>query len=67
MGEGSPAALMTVATPAPSSFAIRLQEKPAFGMVLQEIRRKRGLSQEQLTFEAGVHRTHISQLEHGSL
>jgi transcriptional regulator with XRE-family HTH domain len=37
----------------------------AFGIVLQQVRRKRGLSQEQLAFEAGVHRTYISQLERG--
>ncbi|MFH1147524.1 MAG: helix-turn-helix transcriptional regulator [Pseudomonadota bacterium] len=37
----------------------------AFGEVLQEIRQERGLSQEQLGFESGYHRTYISLLERG--
>ncbi len=37
----------------------------AFGEVLQEIRRERGLSQEQLGFESGYHRTYVSLLERG--
>jgi len=37
----------------------------AFGQVLQEIRLQRGLSQEQLGFESGYHRTYISLLERG--
>ena len=37
----------------------------AFGRVLREIRQKRGLSQEQLGFESGYHRTYISLLERG--
>lgn len=36
-----------------------------FGQVLQEIRQKRGLSQEQLGFESGYHRTYISLIERG--
>ena len=35
------------------------------GQILQEIRQERGLSQEQLGFESGYHRTYISLLERG--
>ena len=37
----------------------------AFGQVLREALRARQLSQEQLGFEAGYHRTYISFLERG--
>lgn len=37
----------------------------AFGRVIQELRRERGLSQEQLGFESDLHRTYISLLERG--
>lgn len=37
----------------------------AFGRVLQEIRQERGISQEELGFESGYHRTYISLLERG--
>ena len=36
-----------------------------FGQVLQQLRHKRGLSQEELGFESNYHRTYISQLERG--
>jgi DNA-binding XRE family transcriptional regulator len=36
-----------------------------FGKVLQEIRQKKGISQESLGFESGYHRTYISILERG--
>jgi len=39
----------------------------AFGRALQEIRKERGLSQEQLGFESGYHRTYISLLERGMM
>lgn len=37
----------------------------AFGSVLSELRRRAKMSQEELAFSAGVHRTYISQLERG--
>lgn len=36
-----------------------------FGEVLQELRRNRGLSQEEFGFECELHRTYISLLERG--
>lgn len=36
-----------------------------FGQVLKKIRIDQGLSQEQLAFESGYHRTYISLLERG--
>jgi transcriptional regulator with XRE-family HTH domain len=37
----------------------------AFGLVVKEIRQEHSLSQEQLGFESGYHRTYISLLERG--
>ena len=37
----------------------------AFGLTLQDLRKACKLSQEQLGFESGYHRTYISQLERG--
>lgn len=37
----------------------------AFGVTLQDLRKARKLSQEELGFESGYHRTYISQLERG--
>ena len=48
----------------PSSSA-GIKRERAFGRVLHEIRKERGLSQEQLGFESGYHRTYISFLERG--
>jgi DNA-binding XRE family transcriptional regulator len=54
-----------------ASFSMRRQTRrsltpeAAFGNVLREIRNKKGLSQEQLGFEAGYHRTYIGMLERG--
>jgi len=36
-----------------------------FGKALQKLRNEKGLSQEKLSFESGVHRTYISLLERG--
>ncbi len=37
----------------------------AFGLTLQDLRKVRKISQEELGFESGCHRTYISQLERG--
>jgi len=37
----------------------------AIANVLRELREKKDLSQEQLSFDAELHRTYISQLERG--
>ena len=37
----------------------------AIGRVLKRIRLRQGLSQEELSFDATLHRTYISQLERG--
>lgn len=36
-----------------------------FGQVLQQLRKEKGLSQEELGFESGYHRTYMSLLERG--
>lgn len=42
-----------------------MKPQQAFGKILRASRHQRGLSQEQLGFESGYHRTYISQLERG--
>jgi len=42
-----------------------LSVEEAFGRVLQQLRKDKGLSQEALGFESGYHRTYISLLERG--
>ena len=37
----------------------------AFGKTLKRLREKEGLSQEELAFQAELHRTYISQIERG--
>jgi transcriptional regulator with XRE-family HTH domain len=39
----------------------------AFAKALREFRRKRSISQEELGFESGYHRTYISMLERGKM
>lgn len=40
--------------------------KKKFGEKLRSIRKKKGLSQEELSFRASLHRTYISDIERGS-
>ena len=40
--------------------------KKKFGEKIRSIRKKRGLSQEELSFRASLHRTYISDIERGS-
>ncbi len=37
----------------------------AFGSVLRQLRESKGLSQEELADQCGIHRTYVSQLERG--
>ena len=53
---------MTIQTRSPLD---RLDIGEIFGQVIQELRRQRGLSQEALGFETGLHRTYVSLLERG--
>jgi transcriptional regulator with XRE-family HTH domain len=39
--------------------------KARFGRRLRELRQARGLSQEELAFRAGLHRTYVSSAERG--
>ena len=40
-------------------------DNQVFAVVLKKIRKEKGLSQEELGFQTGLHRTYISQLERG--
>jgi transcriptional regulator with XRE-family HTH domain len=42
---------------------VSLEER--FGSVLQQLRKEKGVSQEELGLESGYHRTYISLLERG--
>ena len=39
--------------------------KNKFGKKLREIRKEKGISQEQLAFKSGLHRTYICDIERG--
>lgn len=45
-------------------YGMDIRERLAFNM--KRLRKEKGLSQEQFAFEAGIHRTYISDLERGS-
>jgi transcriptional regulator with XRE-family HTH domain len=47
-----------------SCTAAKLAER-LFGQEISKLRRNRGISQEELGFQAGVHRTYVSQIERG--
>ena len=49
----------------PVSLGAGMELEVAFGQVLRELRKKRGLSQERLALEAGIDRTFVSLLERG--
>jgi transcriptional regulator with XRE-family HTH domain len=42
-----------------------MKTEMAFGLALKELRRERGLSQEELAAKSDLHRTYISLLERG--
>ena len=41
------------------------QPNEAFGLVLRDLRKERGLSQEALALEAGIQRNYVSLIERG--
>jgi transcriptional regulator with XRE-family HTH domain len=43
----------------------QLTNEEAFGNVLRDVRLTKGLSQEELAYRSGLHRTYISILERG--
>jgi len=49
----------------PAARGRRISPEIAFGRVLRELRRKRGVSQDELGARSGYHRTYIGQLERG--
>ncbi|HKG38394.1 MAG TPA: helix-turn-helix transcriptional regulator [Conexibacter sp.] len=53
-------------TPACRSWK-RTPEHHALGRALLELRARRGLSQEQLGFDAGLHRNYVGALERGEI
>ena len=45
--------------------SVTVTAEKVFGIMLRDIRKERGLSQETLAFESGYHTTYIGQLERG--
>ncbi len=45
----------------------RSPEHHALGAAIRELRARRGLSQEQLGFDAGLHRNYVGALERGEI
>jgi transcriptional regulator with XRE-family HTH domain len=50
----------------PSKRQKNLDPEDGFGLAVREYRTRRGLSQEQLGFEADLHRTFVSDIERGA-
>lgn len=45
--------------------SVSLTPEVAFGVILRDIRKERGLSQETLALESGCHPAYVSQMERG--
>jgi transcriptional regulator with XRE-family HTH domain len=63
----APYTWLVTKTSAPSRPEIPLPDDKAFGIRLQEIRKRRGLSQVEVAQKLGIHQSLISQYERGYL